>query len=141
MLIRDPIYISTLIMSPNHYRRARQWLNVKLPRGDRLQRRFLTRLEMTAFGRRFRLDLRTSDWPAWIATMSRHRVPARWRGTPRERQIRDVVIDVVQRATETGARDYDRWSETLQRLHHQALEGRLRGMALSELHMLLGEEG
>jgi hypothetical protein len=57
-----------------------------------------------------------------------------------ERQIRDLVIDVVERAARGGAHDYARWSETMQRLHDQVLEDRLRGMALSELGMLIEEK-
>ncbi len=139
MLIRDPIYVATMAVSPEQRRRARRRLNVKPARGDRLERRFLLRLEMLAGARRFRLDARTTEWPAWVAVLLRKRIPRRIRGTRRERQLRDLVIDVVERATEGAAQDYARWSETLQRLHHQAREERLRGMAMSELRMLVEE--
>jgi len=137
MLIRDPIYEATLVVDPQQNRKIRHRLNVKLARGDRLERRFLTRIEVVAFQRRFRWDIRFSDWAPWIAAMARHRIPQRWRGTAVERQIRDLVIDVVERAARGGAGDYARWSETMQRLHDQVLEDRLRGMALSELGMLI----
>ena len=140
MLIRDPVYVATVATSPGHRRRARRWLNVKPSRGDRLQRRFLTRLDIAAFGRRLRLELRTSDWIAWLAALLRHRVPQDWRGTAREREIRALVIHVVEQASRAGAEEYERWCESLQRLHDQAVDDRLRGMALSELHMLIGEE-
>jgi hypothetical protein len=139
MLIRDPIYEATLVVDPQQNRQIRHRLNVKLARGDRLERRFLTRIEVVAFQRRFRWDIRFSDWAPWIAAVARHRIPQRWRGTAVERQIRDLVIDVVERAARGGARDYARWSETMQRLHDQVLEDRLRGMALSELGMLIEE--
>ncbi len=119
---------------------SRRWLNVKPSRGDRLQRRFLTRLDIAAFGRRLRLELRTSDWIAWPAALLRHRVPQDWRGTAREREIRALVINVVEQATGAGGEEYERWCESLQRLHDQAVDDRLRNMALSELHMLIGDE-
>ncbi|MHC4419581.1 MAG: hypothetical protein ACYS1E_03195 [Planctomycetota bacterium] len=139
MLIRDPIYDATLVVGPRQHRRIRRRLNVKLARGDRLERRFLTRIEVVAFQRRFRWDIRFSDWAPWVAAVARHRIPQRWRGSAVQRQIRDVVTDVVERAARGAARDYARWSETMQRLHNQALEDRLRGMALSELRMLIEE--
>ena len=140
MLIRDPVYIATMVTSPNELRRTRQQLNVKLARGDRLERRYLTRIELVAFARRFRLDVRSSDWPAWIAALGRQRILRRWRGTVLERQIRDYIIGLARRAIRGAAHDYRRWSETMQRLHHQARVDRLRGMAISELRMLVEPE-
>ena len=55
----------------------------------------------------------------------------------RERQIREYLIDVTQRAARGAAHDYQQWSETMQRLHDQALADRLRHMALAELRMLI----
>ncbi len=140
MLVRDPIFVATLVTSSVHRRRARRRLNIKLARGDRIQRRFLTRVEVAAFERRLRLDFRTSDWLAWAAAFTRHRIPHRWRGTAHEREIRDLVVNVIEQATDAGPAEYDRWSETLQRLHDQAADDRLRGMALSELRMLIEPE-
>jgi hypothetical protein len=140
MLIRDPIYEATLVVGPEQRAKIRRRLNVKLARGDRLERRFLTRLEVVAFQRRFRWDIRFSDWAPWVAAVARHRIPQRWRGSAVERQIRDLVIDVVERAARGAAHDYARWSEIMQRLHSQTLEDRLRAMALSELGMLIEPE-
>ena len=140
MLIRDTIYVATVATSPGHRRQARRWLNVKIARGDRLQRRFLTRIDATAFGRRLRFEVRTSDWIAWAVALVRHRVPQYWRGTAREREIRELVINVVEQATRAEPDGYDRWCESLQRLHDQALDDRLRGMVVSELKLLIEPE-
>jgi Pyruvate/2-oxoacid:ferredoxin oxidoreductase gamma subunit len=137
MLIRDPIYEATLVVGPEQRARIRRLLNVKLARGDRLERRFLTRIEVVALQRRFRWDVRFSDWAPVVAAVARHRIPQRWRGTAVERRIRERVIDVVEQAARGAASDYARWSEIIQRLHDQAADGRLRGMALSELSMLI----
>ncbi|MHC4220178.1 MAG: hypothetical protein ACYSU7_17165, partial [Planctomycetota bacterium] len=137
MLIREPIYEATLVVGPEQRRKIQRRLNVKLARGDRLERRFLTRIEVVAFQRRFRWDIRFSDWAPLVAAAARHRIPHRWRGNGVERQIRDLVIDVVERAARGAAHDYARWNETMHRLHEQALDDRLRGMALSELRMLI----
>jgi Pyruvate/2-oxoacid:ferredoxin oxidoreductase gamma subunit len=140
MLIRDPIYVATIATSADQRLRTRRRLNVKLARGDRIERRYLTRIELVAFHRRFRLDVRSSDWPAWVVAVARHRIPQRWRGSARERQMRAYVIDVTERTVRGAAHDYERWSETMRRLHQQAREDRLRGMALSELRMLVEAE-
>ncbi|MDY7109517.1 MAG: hypothetical protein SYC29_12855 [Planctomycetota bacterium] len=136
MLIRDPIFIASMLTSPEHHRRTRQALNVKRAREDELVRRYLTRVELIAFHRRYRVDIRTSDWPARLAASLRRVVPARWRGTRRERDQREYIVDLTERAIR-GARDgYDHYQTAFARLHQQALENRLRGMALSEMKML-----
>jgi hypothetical protein len=63
--------------------------------------------------------------------------PKRWRGSKRERDLRDYLIDVVKRATEGASGEYERWSEAILRLHNQSAENRLRGMALAEVKMLV----
>lgn len=139
MLIRDPLYVAGMATSPEQRRRTRQRMNVKAARGDRIERRYLTRLELIAFGRRYRADVRTSDWPARVASLLRRAVPQRWRGTRRERELRDFILDFVQRAADLAQSNYDLWLERMKRLHHHAAEDRLRGMALAEVKMLVGE--
>ncbi len=138
MLIRDPFYLATLVTAAGHHQAARRRLNVRLARGDRVQRRFLMNVELAAFKRRMRLEVRTSDWMAWAAAVARRRLPQRFRGTRRDRQIRDLVAEVVVHAARAAPAEYARWNETLQRLHGQAVDDRLRGMAVSELRMLTG---
>ena len=137
MLIRDLAYVASMATSAEHRRRIRQRLNVRRARGDQLERRYLTCLDVTAFGRRMRLDIRTSDWPARLVAAGRRIIPRRWRGTSRQREMRSFIIDLVRRATRGSTHDYRRWSEALQRLHGQACNGRLETMALSELRMLV----
>lgn len=140
MLIHDPIYIASMATSLEQRRRLRHALNVKNGRGDLIERRYLTRVELIAFDRRFRADVRTSDWPARIARLSRHFVPGRWRGTRRSRDIRDFLTDLVQRAGYGCAGDYNRWRDVMWRLHLQAADNRLRDMTLAEIKMLTSSE-
>lgn len=141
MLIRDQVYTACMAASPEQRRRFRMMLNVKQSRGDEVERRYLTRLELVAFRRRFQADVRTSDWPARMAKASRQLLPQRWRGSRRDRELRQYIIDFIQRARHGMDRDYDTWSEAMQRLHHQAAERRLRNMALPEVRMLVEPAG
>ena len=130
--------------SAEQHRRTRQLLNVKRARDDRLERRYLTRFELVAFGRRVRADLRTSDWAARVVSAVLPLIPRRWRGTKRERALRDYVVDLVRRTTHRESGDYEHFQNALHRLHQQALEDRLRGMAISEVRILAegcGEDG
>lgn len=136
MLVRDPVYIACMAASLEQRRRFRLQLNVKQARGDRVERRYLTRLEVIAFRRRFRADIRTSDWPARMAKASRFLLPHRVRGTRRDREVRDFMIDLVQRARHECQKNYEPWSETMQRMHLHAEHGRLRDMAAAEIRML-----
>ncbi|MCI0629189.1 MAG: hypothetical protein L0Y44_00865 [Phycisphaerales bacterium] len=137
MLIRDPLYIAAMATSAEQRQRTRQRLNVKLARGDRIERRYLTRFELIGFSRRLRADVRTSDWAARVAAFVRRFAPHSWRGTKRERDLRQYIIEFMQRAIDGAGLNYARWAEAMQRLHNQAAENRLRGMALSEVRMLL----
>jgi hypothetical protein len=72
-------------------------LRIRPARGDRLERRFLFRLDAIALDRRLRLDLRTSDWlPIVVSRLGRF-WPWRWRGTPSERALRDAVFAEVEK--------------------------------------------
>jgi len=137
MLIHDPLYLATMAVSAEHRRRLRQRLTVKRARGDTVERRYLTRIELTAFGRSIRADVRSSDWPARTAALIRHLVPTNWRGSRRERELRDLVIDFVDRAASQMKDDYDVYANAMHRLHVQSAEDRLRTMAASELRMML----
>jgi Pyruvate/2-oxoacid:ferredoxin oxidoreductase gamma subunit len=138
MLIRDPLYVAGVAMSPEQRRSLRRALNVKRARGDQIQRRYLTRVEVIAMHRRIRIDLRTSDWPTRVGAVVAPLIPKQWRGTRRERQLRDYVIECVKRAAAGAPSKYEHWNEVLLRLHNQALEHRLRGMAMAEVRMLAG---
>ncbi len=138
MLIRDPLYVAGLAASAEHRRRIRQRLHAKRARGDEIERRYLTRIDVLAFNHRARIDLRTSDWPARIVSAIRRVTPTRIRGLKRERLLRDFLLDFMRRAIVESPADYARWSDAMQRLHDQAMEDRLRGMAMAEVRMLVG---
>jgi len=138
MLIRDPLYVAGVVASAEHRRRIRNRLHAKRARGDEIERRYLTRFDLLAFGRRVRLDLRTSDWPARLAAIAYRLTPRRFRGGQRERLLRDHLLELARRAIVESPADYQKWSDAMQRLHDQAVADRLRGMALAEVRMLTG---
>ena len=122
MLPRDLFHVAASTLAPRHLASLRSRLRIRAARGDRLERRFLFRIDGIAFGRRFRLDLRTSDWlPIVVARLGRL-VPWRWRGTPQERRLRDAVLAAVEEATvELG-------SGTIDPAVHRGWVERFRGM-------------
>ncbi len=140
ILIRDPLFIAGMATSSEQRRHMRQRMNVKLARGDRIERKYLTRLELIGFNRRMRGDLRTSDWPARAVSFMRRFVPGRWRGTRRDRELRDFVMEFVKKAAAGAGQEYEQWAGAMHRLHLQAAENRLRGMAIAEVKMLVQQE-
>jgi hypothetical protein len=137
MLIRDLVYVASMAASPEQRSRMRARLNVKLARGDHVERRYLTRIDVLAFSRRIRADVRTSDWPArLIIAAGRRIIPNRWRGSRRDRQVRQFMMDFIRRALAEAPGNYAAWSDAMNRLHLQAAEDRLRAMALAEVRML-----
>lgn len=134
MLVRDLFHVAAMSLSPRHLANLRSTLRVRSARGDRVERRFLFRLDALGFGRRFRLDLRTSDWlPIVLARVARF-WPWRWRGTPRERALREAVLARVEQAiVELGSAEaddetYRGWVAEFRRM--RAGDRRLRGPAV-----------
>ena len=125
-LVRDSIYLASMAISSEHRRQTRQRLNVHRARGDSVETRYLTRLELTIVRWRLRLDLRTSDWMVRALSVARRILPSGWRGTRQDRQVRRLVHEILLRAGTGAEEDYDRWLETLGELHDMALDGRLR---------------
>jgi len=144
MLIRDLAYVAMMATSLEHRRRVRQRLGVRLARGDEVERRYLNRLDVAGFGWRIRLDFRTSDWPARLTSVVGRWVPLRWRGTPADRAVLDLVAGLVERATMEVRRDghagIERWRGTLDRLNDIAETTRLRGIPATELQSRLDAE-
>lgn len=117
VLIRDLLHLAAMSTSLEHRRRTRDRLAVRFARGDVMERRYLNRIEGTVFGRRFRLDVRTSDWPARILAVVAPWIPERVRGSKDEQEMRDYVVQLVERAIRGAADNPRQWSAVLKRLH------------------------
>lgn len=129
MLIRDLEYIATMAASREAERLIRRRLHVHRSRGDELTRRFISRVELTIAGRRLRLDVRTSDWPAVVSRRIAFLRPNAWRGSADDRARLREVIAIIEHATREAADDYEKFDAGLFRLHRLALLGRLRRMS------------
>jgi len=134
-LPRDLLYVTTMSTSIEQHRRTREQLEIRTSRGDRIERRYLNRVEATAFGRRFRLDFRSSDWPARLARSLRGLVPIAARGSPDDRQRRDALVGLLERIG-TEPQHAEHWSTALRRLHEKAIDGSIRRLTLEELESL-----
>ncbi|MCZ6836796.1 MAG: hypothetical protein O7G85_13555, partial [Planctomycetota bacterium] len=137
MLVRDPIYIASMVCSPEQRNRTRKRLNVKRAREDVVELRYLTRFEATLNERRLRMDLRSSDWSVKLLAASRRIMPDRWRGSRREREMREFVMEFIRRATLSNVPDYDTASKNFLILHELAFEGRLRQMTVEDLKRMM----
>ncbi|MBX3356183.1 MAG: hypothetical protein KF724_10870 [Phycisphaeraceae bacterium] len=134
-LPRDLLYVTTMSTSIEQHRRTRDQLEIRTSRGDRIERRYLNRVELTAFGRRFRLDFRSSDWPARLVRSLRGLVPMAARGAPEDRQRRDVFVALLERAC-SEPDQAEQWSVILRRMHERALDGSIRRLTPEEFESL-----
>ncbi|MEE2681571.1 MAG: hypothetical protein VX641_04275 [Planctomycetota bacterium] len=139
MLPRDPIFVATMTSSMEQRLRIRERLAVRHARGDRIERRYLTRLELILARRRFRLDFRTSDWAAWATSMLRPLVPRSWRGSAQERALAREVIELMEEAIRGANDDPEHWERVMMRLNMQADLGRLRSLRPQELRKVIAE--
>ncbi len=135
-LMRDLLHLAAMSTSLEHRRRTRDRLAVRLARGDIMERRYLNRIEATAFGRRYRMEVRTSDWPARILAIVAPLVPERFRGTAAETELRDYVVGVVERAIRGASDNPKQWLTILRRLADvcETTSG-FRDLAVSELRL------
>ena len=137
MLIRDGIYVASMASSSARRRQLRRRLNVKRARGDRIERRYLVRAEATIFGRRLRLDARTSDWAILGLAAGRRIMPRALRGTRPQRELRSAVMRLITDSNHLAPADYDAWARSMQDLHELALRSEFRGMRASTLQAVL----
>jgi Pyruvate/2-oxoacid:ferredoxin oxidoreductase gamma subunit len=135
MLIRDSIFVATMCTSPEQRRLTRRRLDVRPGRGDRMERRFLYRVEATLLGRFVRLDFRSSDWPARLLRLLSHVLPHGVRGRPPARDLRDAVVELCARAAAEPAMA-TAFESAIRRLHAAAEAGSLHGMPAEEVRAM-----
>jgi Pyruvate/2-oxoacid:ferredoxin oxidoreductase gamma subunit len=144
VLIADPIFVTTMMTSPAYRGRLRRELNIRRSRGDRLVRHIVTRLELVAFGHRFRSHARITESIARVIARMRRIVPMRWRGTRRDREQRRILEEFIDRTVHLSASRYEELATAMKALHDLAVEGRIRRLSLKELRSItaagVGEE-
>lgn len=117
MLIKDEVYVSALLTSPEKYRRDRKRFNVIPERGDKITYRHHNRPEFDLFGRRIRFEWKSQDWQLRIMSscaFMRKFLPG-WH--ERERTFRDWYMQLVDQIDWRGDRDYQRWVAILSTPH------------------------
>ena len=139
LLVRDILYVLSMSTSLEQRRRIRERLGVRASHGDTLERRFLSRFELSAGSRRFRLDFRSSDWPAEVVRLVRPVVPWGLRGEARLQEIRAYAISLAERAAGGFESDPAHWAMCMRRFAMLASDGGLRALTAAELRA--GVEG
>ena len=113
MLIKDEVYVSAMLTSPEKYRKDQRRFNVNRSRGDRIEYAHHNRPEFDLFGHRFRFRWRSRDWQ--LRLMARMRfmrsVMPKWHR--RERAFRDWYEQLVDRAGWTNDSEYEKWAKIL----------------------------
>jgi Pyruvate/2-oxoacid:ferredoxin oxidoreductase gamma subunit len=138
MLLRDGVYVATMCTSPEQRRLTRRRLDVRAGRGDRMERRFLYRVEATLLGRFIRLDFRSSDWPARVLRTLGQALPHGVRGRPAARDLRDAVVELCARAaSEPGL--VPSFTRAMTRLHELAERGELHALGAEGVRQLADE--
>lgn len=109
MLIKDEVYVSAMLTSPEKYRRDRRRYNVNPERGDRIKYLHHNKPEFDIFGRKVRFELKARDWQLRLMSscgFARGLLP-KWHA--KEKAYRDWFMGVVDRFEYDGPRDYQRW--------------------------------
>ena len=133
ILVRDILYVLAMSTSLEQRRRIRERLGVRASHGDALERRFLSRFELLAGNKRYRLDVRSSDWPAEVVRLVRPIVPWTLRGDARGQEVRAYAISLAERAARGFAEDPTHWAMCMRRFAMLASDGGLRALSAAEL--------
>jgi hypothetical protein len=134
-LIRDTLYVAASQAGVGQARRIRERLGVREARGDQMYRRYLNRVELVLGRTMYRLDLRSSDWPAQLALLLWRVVPNELRGQPADRRVRAAALAIFERAIEEPQRA-EHWIREVRGLHERACRHELRSMPVSELEAI-----
>ena len=114
MLIKDEVYVASLLTNPEKYRRDRKRFNVNAERGDRIVYKHHNKPEFEIFGKKIVFDIKTRDWMLRLmsgAKFLRKLMPS-WH--KREKDFRDWYESVVDKIDWHGAKDYQRWLSILE---------------------------
>lgn len=133
MLIRDLFFMSAMATSIEHRRRTRERLSVKLARGDQMERRYLNRVELKAFGYRYEVRFRSSDWPARVTAVIGSVIPRSWRGSDNDQMVREHIADMVAEAAAAPPSEAEAWVERLVRLHALARRKRMKELTVEAI--------
>jgi Pyruvate/2-oxoacid:ferredoxin oxidoreductase gamma subunit len=134
-LIRDVLYVAAMQAATSHARRIRERLGVRASRGDHMMRRYLNRVEIVLGRTVYRLDLRSSDWPAQLALLLWRVVPNELRGQPADRRIRALATEIFERAIHEPAR-HAHWTEVVAGLNARAANHDIHDLTAAELEAL-----
>ena len=98
MLIKDEVYVSAMLTSPEKYKRDMRRFNVNPARGDKIIYRHLNRPEFVLFGRKFRFNWKAADWQLRMMARAKwlRKLLPQWH--VKERQFRDWYETLVDRA-------------------------------------------
>ena len=112
MLVKDEVYVSALLTSPEKLRRDRQRFNVDLEAGDQIAYRWPHRPEFDLFGRRFRFEWTSRLWQLRLIARLRwlRRLIPRWHRREREfRQWYERLIGQLDFESGQSEQAYQRW--------------------------------
>ena len=109
MLIKDEVYVSAMLTSPEKYRKDRRRYNVNPERGDRIVYKHHNRPEFDLFGRKIQFEWKSRDWQLRLMSgcgFLRGLMPA-WH--EREKAFREWYERLVDKLDWHGPNDYQRW--------------------------------
>ena len=109
MLIKDEVYVSALLTSPEKYKRDRRRYNVNPERGDKIIYKHHNRPEFDILGKKVRFEWKSRDWQLRLMAGMRplRKVLPGWH--QRERDFRDWYENLLDIFDYTSANDYERW--------------------------------
>ena len=113
MLIKDEVYVASLLTDPEKYRRDMERFRVDPRRGDRIRYTRRSTPEISAFGRSLRFEWTSGDWQLRILSRQRwlRSVLVGWHA--RDEAFRDWYQELVRQIEWEDEASYARWCDVL----------------------------
>jgi indolepyruvate ferredoxin oxidoreductase len=113
LAIKDEVWVSHLLTSPEKYARDAKRYGMDPSRGDRIEYEHYNRPHFDVLGMKFEFDLNSRDWMLKIMRHGKFLRKLLWNWHAQEKDFRDWFVHLMDQFQPLGAADYERWLKVL----------------------------
>ncbi len=113
LAIKDEVWVSHLLTSPEKYARDAKRYGIDPSRGDRIEYEHLNRPHFDVFGMKLEFDLRSKDWMLKLMRRGKFLRRILWSWHARERDFRDWFVSLMDQFHPQSETEYDNWLKVL----------------------------
>jgi len=113
LAIKDEVWVSHLLTSPEKYARDAKRYGIDPSRGDRIEYEHYNRPHFDVLGMKFEFDLNSKDWMLKLMRHAKFLRKLLWNWHAREKDFRDWFVHLMDQFRPRNAADYERWLKVM----------------------------